>query len=101
MKLKIQLVSEAYAQPGISSGRVGKTQYIRPKLDKTSRHTYFNLYDTVDAVKRTSCIECDDNLSFDFSTNQMVYVNTLSKSKLVYQLESSEDLLLLQSEYNK
>lgn len=101
MKLKIQLVSEAYAQSGISSGQVGKTRYVRPKLDKTSHHTYFNLYDTADTMKRTSCIECDDNLSFDYSTNRLVYVNALSKTKMVYQLESSEDLLLLQSEYNK
>lgn len=87
-KIPFILIEEKYST-NIKSDKVGVTRFLLPVIERTSIHTYLNIYDSQDKRKRSSCIECDDYLTFDIENCLMIYKRM--NSTMVYKLFSKKD----------
>lgn len=87
-KIPCVLIEEKYST-NIKSNKIGVTRFLLPVIQRTCAHTYLNIYDAADEEKRSSCIECDDYLTFDIEKCLMVYKRM--SSTMVYKFNSQAD----------
>lgn len=84
-KIPFVLIEEKYST-NIKSNKIGVTRFLLPVILRTCAHTYLNIYDAPAEESRTSCIECDDYLTFDIEKCLMVYKRM--SSTMVYKFNS-------------